>query len=364
MTVFFDCRYIRPGHMDGITRYTEQVFSALSHIRPITALVDSEDQLGGLPPGSNFLVVNSPTSIRELSLARRLNKAGASIVYSPMQTTSGLGRRYKLISTVHDLIYYRRRKPPSFLSLPVRIIWRLYHLSFWPQRLLLGQSDALVTVSESTKSDIELARLWPNVKPLRISSPAIDSTTFTSEPERATAGGEVMKTLVYAGSYMPYKGVETLVEALAHLADYELHLVSPATQDDERRLIQLAGNASSRLRFLGGLNDADYAQVLRRATAFVSASRDEGFGIPLIEAMACGTPVVCSDIPVFREVTGGSAEFFEPSNSKALAEAVNRLTAERVLTLRASGLKRASHFSWDASARVLSNLIDELAQET
>jgi glycosyltransferase involved in cell wall biosynthesis len=79
--------------------------------------------------------------------------------------------------------------------------------------------------------------------------------------------------------------------------------------------------------------------------------------------MACGTPVVCSDIPVFLEVTGGSAEFFEPSNSKALAEAVNRLTAERVSSLRASGLKRASHFSWDASARVLSNLIDELAQE-
>jgi glycosyltransferase involved in cell wall biosynthesis len=117
------------------------------------------------------------------------------------------------------------------------------------------------------------------------------------------------------------------------------------------------------LRFLGGLDDAEYAQVLRSATAFVSASTDEGFGIPLIEAMACGTAVVCSDIPVFREVTAGSAEFFEPANAKSLAEAVDRLTSERLTELQAEGFERATHFSWDASARVLSKLIDDLGQK-
>jgi glycosyltransferase involved in cell wall biosynthesis len=280
-----------------------------------------------------------------------------------MQTTSGLGRRYKLISTVHDLIYFRRRKPPSFLSLPVRIIWRLYHLAFWPQRLLLRQSDALITVSEATKLDIERARLWPTGKPLRIASPAIDSKTFTTGSTRATSGGEALKTLVYAGSYMPYKGVETIVAALEHLPDFELHLVSPAQPEIQQRLIQIAGLSASRMRFLGGLDDAEFAQVLRSASAFVSASTDEGFGIPLIEAMACGTAVVCSDIPVFREVTAGSAEFFEPANAKSLAEAVDRLTSERLTRLRTEGIERSAQFSWDASARVLSNLIDELGQK-
>ena len=363
MTVFFDCRYIRPGNMDGITRYSEQIFAALSRIMPITALVHSEDQLRGLPAGSSFLMVNKPASIRELSLARRLNKAGATVVFSPMQTTSGLGRRFNLISTVHDLIYYRRRKPPSFLSLPVRALWRLYHLAFWPQRLLLRQSDALITVSEATKLDIERARLWPTGRPLRIASPAIDSKTFTTGSARATSGGEALKTLVYAGSYMPYKGVETIVAALEHLPDFELHLVSPAQPEIQQRLIQIAGYSASRLRFLGGLDDAEYAQVLRSATAFVSASTDEGFGIPLIEAMACGTAVVCSDIPVFREVTAGSAEFFEPANAKSLAEAVDRLTSERLTELRAEGIERSAHFSWEASARVLSKLIDDLGQK-
>ncbi len=360
MTVFFDCRFMRPGHMDGITRYSEQLFAALSRIRPVTALVSSKEQAERLPAGSSYLMVNEPTSIRELTLATRLNRAGASIVFSPMQTTSGLGRRYKLISTVHDLIYYRRRKAPSFLPFGVRVIWRLYHLSFWPQRLLLKQSDALVTVSETTKRDIAKARLWPAVKPLRIASPAFDAEIFSAQKGESAVSG-AKKTLVYAGSYMPYKGVETIIEALKVLPDFELLLVSTASDGVQRRLRQLAGESATRVKFLGGLADADYTQLLRNSTAFVSASIDEGFGIPLIEAMACGTAVVCSDIPVFREVAGDAAEFFEPSNAKSLAEAVNRLTSERLSALRDKGIQRSNHYNWDASARVLSNLIDELA---
>lgn len=360
MTVFFDCRFIRPSHMDGITRYSEQLFAALSRIRPVTALVSSQEQLERLPEGSSFLMVNDPTSIRELTLARRLNRAGASVVFSPMQTTPGLGRRYKLISTVHDLIYYRRPKAPTFLPLPVRIIWRMYHLSFWPQRWLLKQSDALVTVSETTKRDIERARLWPPSKPLRIASPAIDTEIF--RPYRGSdAPLGATKTLVYAGSYMPYKGAETIVEALKMLPEVELHLVSPATDEVQRRILQIAGVAAARVKFLGGLTDAEYSQELGHSTAFVSASIDEGFGIPLIEAMASGTAVVCSDISVFREVAGEAAEFFEPTNAQALADAVNRLNTDRLASLRATGLERSSQFSWDASARVISNLIEDLA---
>ena len=360
MTVFFDCRYIRPSHMDGITRYSEQLFAALSQIRAVTALVSSQEQLERLPEGSSFLMVNDPTSIRELTLARRLNRAGASVVFSPMQTTSGLGRRYKLISTVHDLIYYRRPKAPTFLPLPVRVIWRMYHLSFWPQRWLLKQSDALVTVSETTKRDIERARLWTPSKPLRIASPAIDSEIF--RPYRGSdAPLGATKTLVYAGSYMPYKGAETIVEALKMLPEVELHLVSPATDEVQRRILQIAGVAAARVKFLGGLTDAEYAQELGNSRAFVSASIDEGFGIPLIEAMASGTAVVCSDISVFREVAGEAAEFFEPTNAQALADAVNRLNTDRLASLRATGLERSSQFSWDASARVISNLIEDLA---
>jgi glycosyltransferase involved in cell wall biosynthesis len=360
MTVFFDCRFMRPGHMDGITRYSEQLFAALNRIRPITAIVSSQEQLERLPAGSSYLMVNDPTSIREITLAKRLNRAGASIVFSPMQTTSGLGRRYKLISTVHDLIYYRRRKPPSFLPFGVRVIWWMYHLSFWPQRVLLKQSDALVTVSETTKRDIERARLWPSVKPLRIASPAFDAEIFSAQKSDPAVTG-AKRSLVYAGSFMPYKGVETIIEALKELPDFELLLVSTASEDVQRHLRQLAGESATKVKFLGGLADADYAQVLRNSTAFVSASIDEGFGIPLIEAMACRTAVVCSDIPVFREVAGEAAEFFEPSNAKALAAAVNRLTYEHLSALRHKGIQRSNHYNWDASAQVLSNLIDELS---
>jgi glycosyltransferase involved in cell wall biosynthesis len=191
----------------------------------------------------------------------------------------------------------------------------------------------------------------------------IDSKTFAPGSVRAIGGGEATRKLVYAGSYMPYKGVETIVQALKYLPGFDLQLISSANREVQKRLNQIAGDSASHLHFLGGLDDAEYAQALGQATAFVSASTDEGFGIPLIEAMACGTAVVCSDIPVFREVTGGCAEFFEPSNPKSLAEAVNRLTSERLPARIDSGIARSAQFSWDGSARVLSQLIDDLGQK-
>jgi glycosyltransferase involved in cell wall biosynthesis len=181
-----------------------------------------------------------------------------------------------------------------------------------------------------------------------------------SERDATTSTASNPKSLVYAGSYMPYKGVETIVQTLQELPDFEMHLVSPASADVQNRTLRLAGEAASRVKFLGGLSDTEYAQLLRNSTAFVSASIVEGFGIPLFEAMACGAAVVCSDIPVFREVAGAAAEFFEPSSARELANAVNRLSAERLLELREVGLNRANQFSWDASAQVISNLIDEL----
>lgn len=359
MTVFFDFRYTRPENMDGITRYSMQMFAALMRLRPVTALICSSEQVELLPAQASYLMVNKPTSPKELLLARELNRRRASVVFSPMQTTSGLGRRYKLISTVHDLIYYRRPKAPTFLPFAVRVIWRLYHLGFAPQRLLLRQSDALVTVSETTKRDILNARLWPQVKPLRIASPAFDSKVFKTAADDIDLPRE-KKVLVFAGSYMPYKGVETIVRALAELTDYELHLLSPASSAVQSQLRQIAGVGSLRLKFLGGLEDSDYAALLCDSKAFVTASIDEGFGIPLIEAMACGTPVVCSDIAVFREVAGDAAEFFEPGNPVALAEAIKRLKPKRLNALRAKGLARSRQFDWDVSAKVISDLIDEL----
>ena len=158
--------------------------------------------------------------------------------------------------------------------------------------------------------------------------------------------------LVYMGSYMPYKNVDTLVRAVAALPDHELHLASRISRDERARLTRLAPQA--RLVFHDGVTDAEYAELLAGATALVHASRAEGFGIPLVEAMRLGTPVVVSDIPIFREIGGDAALFFDPDNPESLVAALWSLEREGEWERRsAASVDVAARYNWAASAEKL-----------
>ena len=153
--IFFDCRYIRIDHHDGISRFSAGLFAALSKKIQVTAIICDLRQLQKLPQGTKFVKISSPTSALEPLVSLQLNKTEADIVFSPMQTIGSFGRKFKLVLTVHDLIYYRHPAPPPNFSWPVRALWRLYHLVYWPQRILLNRSDAVVTVSQTTKQLIQ-----------------------------------------------------------------------------------------------------------------------------------------------------------------------------------------------------------------
>jgi glycosyltransferase involved in cell wall biosynthesis len=102
--------------------------------------------------------------------------------------------------------------------------------------------------------------------------------------------------------------------------------------------------------------------VLRGATALVAASRDEGFGIPLVEAMAQGTPLVVSDIPVFREVGGDAATYVDPDDVHGFVQAVTELDDPEIWQRRSAAARaRAQHYSWAASARILLALLERVA---
>ena len=171
------------------------------------------------------------------------------------------------------------------------------------------------------------------------------------------------RALVYMGSFMPYKDVETLVAGMAHLPGYELHLLSgiSAEREDELRALVPAG---SDVVFWRGVSDADYHRFLARARALVTASTDEGFGLPLVEAMSAGIPVVCSELRVFREVTGGHARFFDVGSPRRFAAAVRDLENPELRSeLVESAYEKACEFSWDASARTLLDLMWTVHQD-
>lgn len=358
MKVLLDCRYVRTDHHDGISRYTVGVASALARLHPVELLITDRRQLAHLPDAP-WHVVSGPTSVREPFVAFQVRRLAPDVVFTPMQTMGGWGRTYPLVLTLHDVIYHHHRTPPRDLPLWLRVLWRAHHLTWWPQRLLLGRADAVVTVSATTAEEIarhRLARAPVAVVPNAADLPGPHDADQRDRP--------VERTLVWTGSFMPYKNVDTLVRVVAELPGYALHLVSRVTPAERARLTALAGpDAAGRLVFHDGASEQTYRSVLRGASALLSASRAEGFGIPLVEAMSVGTPVVVSDIPVFREVGGSAARYVGPDDVAGFVAAVRSLEdPQRWAARSAAGLEQAARFTWDASARVLLDVLRSVAR--
>lgn len=354
MSVFFDCRFIRPASPDGISRFSQQLFTALSELLPLTAIISDLDQLELLPSNTRYLMANDPANpIGELMLPKLLNKHGAEVVFSPMQTTGSFGRKYRLILTQHDLIYYRHRKPPAFLKPYVRLAWRLFHLSFAPARLILNRADVVATISQTTTDLMIRHRLTKRPIAILPNAASWEIGPARDQPEN--------RQLIYIGSFMPYKNVELLIKAMAELPRFSLLLLSSITDPRRAELSKLIDPKGGRVEFLSGVSEQRYRQLAQESFAMVTASKDEGFGIPLVEAHSQGLPVVCSDIPIFREVAGKAGLFFSPESVSELVAQLSALESPaKWAQLSRLGQKRAENFSWNKSARVLKELIDSL----
>lgn len=354
--LWFDGRYIDPIHPDGISRFSIGLIAAALEITPLTVLVSSEQQAQQLPKHKNLTVhhTNAVTSPTELLQGFRLSKQGVKVLFSPMQTTGGLGRNFKLIYTLHDLIYYRHRTPPAGFSILIRIFWFIFHLSYWPQRRILNMADAVVTVSETTKDQMEKHRLTK--RPIYVIHNAADSPGDLEKKVRHDS-----TEIIYMGSFIGYKNVETLIRGMRYLPDHTLVLLSRISDLRKRKLQNLADKFSARIRFENGVTDEQYYQWLYRAKALVSASLDEGFGIPVVEAMARGCPVVLSDIQIFEEVAGPAGLRFAPFSEIGFAEQIKRLNDKNTWKLQSAlGLDQAQFFTWQDSAELLIELAEEL----
>jgi len=350
--IVIDARFTRTDHHDGISRYGASLIAATAKIADVSMLISDPRQLA-LLPDVPYTLISSPLSPLELFVARKVNAVGADVVVCPMQTMGTWGRKYGLILTLHDLIYYEHPAPPGFLPAPVRLLWRLYHKAFWPQRLLLNRADTVATISRTTEALMAKYRLTR--RPVRIIANAPQPA---QEPRDPREGAD--KTIIYMGSFMPYKNVETMVAGMAGLTGYTLHLLSRITPQRKSELETLVPPGAS-VVFHNGVTDEEYDALLRRATALVSLSRAEGYGLPLVEAMAVGTPVIASDIPIFREVGGDAALYVDAESPAQFADAVGQLQdGAHWQDLSGRSVARAAQFSWDESARQLVDAAHEV----
>ncbi len=363
MRLFFDARYIRTDFHDGISRYSAELASAVAEAAPargveVTFLIFDDAQRALLPEGAAFLKIHAPTALREPLTAFVLNRHRPDVVFSPMQTIGTTGRRFRLILTLHDTIYYRHRTPPRGLPWYVRLGWRLFHLSYVPQRLTLNAADAVATVSETSAA--EFARVRLTKRPVVVIPNAPQRLAALLPRGGAVVGDGPIRNLVYMGSFMPYKNVETLVKAMRLMPERTLHLLSRISPQRREELAALATGSS--VEFHDGVTDAEYAAALADHAVLVTTSLDEGYGLPIAEALELGVPAVVTDMAIFREVAGDGALYVDADDPSAVAAALRRLDdpAERARVV-AAGAAHIARFRWPRSAGILLDTAEELA---
>ena len=346
MKIFFDARYTRTDYHDGISRYSAELGSSLAKIADVTFLICDDGQKKWFSKNTKFLKIHSGTSLKEPFTAFVLNKYKPDVVYSPMQSMGTFGRKYISVLTAQDMIYYRHPKAPGFLPLFVRIGWWFYHQSYVPQRFVLKGADIITTVSKTSAEDLRKAHMT-NL-PIHVVYNAPQK--FSTYP---VTFDDTIKNIVYMGSFMAYKNAETLIEAMEWLPGRTLHLLSRISPKRKQELEKHIPSGA-KVIFHNGVTDDEYEKLLANNAVLASARLDEGYGIPVAEAMAMGVPAVISDIPVFHEVGSDGAVYFDPSQPKAFADAVVKLDDapfrnQQILRAR----KHAETFSWDESAKVL-----------
>lgn len=356
MKVFYDARWILvENRFDGVSRYSHELAWALHRQSDLelTWIIHDKRQLDKLPRGEYVLANDPNNGLAELRLPRLLNKAGAEIVYSPFFVMGTLGKKYKLILTIHDLIYFKHRTPPQWLPRHVRLGWRLFHLTYLPLRWQLNRADHIATVSQTAKRELLAANATRRQITTVCNAVNEDFTMKDSDHYKKN-------TIVYMGAFTPYKNVECLIDATALLPDITLHLCSkiPPARRPSLEAYIAEKDTTDRVILHNGVTDDVYRELLQNARCTISASRIEGFGLPLIEAGQAGVPFVAADIPIFREIGQDAVLYFNPDKPKQIAAHVQQLADKKFSQkIIKKGRENAARYTWDLSAQHAADII-------
>ncbi len=284
---------------------------------------------------------------------------GADLIYLPNLNFLATDRPY--IVTVHDLSFTRF---PQFFS-PKQ---RLWHAAIRPGRLL-RRAAAVVAVSEHTKEDIAESY---GIAPQKIAVvPPAAGPEFAPAPEAAISSvrlryGLPPRYFLCVGTIEPRKNLMAAIRSFAALGPSEAVLAVVGGSGYRAATVRAAAAASSateRIRFLDRVPSADLPALYSGAVALVYPSFYEGFGMPPLEAMACGTPVIASHISSLSEVVGDAGLLVDPYRDGDIIDAMSALQQDARLrqTLIERGSERARRFSWEKSAALLESLFRKTA---
>ena len=356
--------FLVPGETGGMEVAARELLPALLAEAPpgmrFTAFVNREAAAATGPWGELLPAVTVPVNARnrvqwvlgeQTLLPRLAAREGVDLMHS-LASTAPLWGRFRRVVTVHDLIY--ARFPEAHAGIRDKGMKVLVPTA-------VRRSHRVIADSRSTRDDlIELLGVSPgdiDVVPLGLGAAQRDTPLPEREVRARFELGE-RRVVLSLSAKRPHKNLLALIGALALLPAEDRPLLVlpgyPTAHEAELRERAASEGVAGDVRFPAWVSAEEVEGLWALAAAFVFPSLYEGFGLPVLEAMARGVPVACSNASSLPEVAGEAALLFDPRDEPAIAEALRRLLDDSALReqLRARGLARVAEFTWDRTARL------------
>jgi glycosyltransferase involved in cell wall biosynthesis len=357
--------FLVPGETGGMEVVARELIPALLKEAPadmrFTAFINREAAAAGDGPWGELLpAVTVPVKARnrmqwvrgeQALLPRMAAREGVDLVHS-LASTAPLWGRFRRVVTVHDLIY--ARFPEAHSGLREKGMKVLVPAA-------ARRSDRVMADSQSTRDDlVELLSVAADridVVPLGLGA-ARRAAPLAEREVRAKFDLDERDVVLSLSAKRPHKNLLALIGALARLPTERRPVLVlpgyPTAHEQELRERARELGVEGDVRFPAWVSAADLEGLWSLARAFVFPSLYEGFGLPVLEAMARGVPVACSNASSLPEVAGEAALMFDPHDRPAIASAIERLLNDQALVerLRSLGLERARTFTWERTARM------------
>ena len=365
MRIAIDARMLDVPYT-GVGNYTKNLIASLRNIdaqNQYTLIMSNESDFK-IFPDKNLKIVRwgyPPFSLKSIFLLHKLLvKERIDIFHSPFCVVPLLAK-CPVVLTIHDLM---AMKYPGFFAgrrFIARIFGRTYFKIF--MRLSIKKAKAILVVSKHIKE--ELIDFMPNTrKKITVTYEGVDKSFRKIKEERKIALFRRVynlkgKTVLYLGSVRPHKNVAKLIKAFGILVSQlntECQLIIAGEKDKNllvlKNLVEQLG-LSKKTVFLNHVPEEELPLLINAADIFVFPSLYEGFGLPPLEAMACGTPVIASNIASIPEVVGDAAILVNPKDEQKIASAMLRLLKDHSLRqeLVKKGYQRISSFTWKNTAK-------------
>jgi glycosyltransferase involved in cell wall biosynthesis len=354
MRIGVNALYLIPGGVGGTEIYLRALLAALAQIDPVNQYFIFTNRETGpdlIPDAANF--VHAPQQVRAVSRPARIlweqtvlpvtaARLRLDVLLNP-GFTAPLLCPCPQVTVFHDLQHKRRPEGFRWFERP---FWRFF--LYWAAR----RSKALIAISDATAADLQ--RFYPRLPGRKIHivpqgvDPMFADIRTRRNPERF---------LLAVSTLHPHKNLDGLLRAFAlfrerhpdfRLVVCGMHGFFTGPLHELRRSLRL----EKAVDFPGWIPRADLYDLYARAWAFIYPSHFEGFGLPILEAMAAGIPMACSNIEPMASLAGEAALRFDPKDVTAMAAAMVRLTEDEALRakLAEAGPRQAAKFSWKATA--------------